>query len=111
MKPTQVIPLAGGTVMRCEILRFALRRSISLVCACVISIQAIAQTSGLSVQFVARGIEPKNFQSLVESTHDLSPSHVFMIMKVATRSGIKEEAYGFYPEHGLGIIKGPGMLK
>ena len=66
---------------------------------------------GMTVQFVARGIEPKPKQILSGDHHDPSPGHVFMIVQLPTNQGIKEEAYGFYCAQGLCLIKGPGMLK
>lgn len=38
--------------------------------------------------------------------------HAYVIVSIPTKSGIKEDIYGFYPTTGgTGIIKGPGALK
>jgi hypothetical protein len=76
---------------------------------------ARAQTSpSITVQFVSRGMQPTSKEILQgDSSHELSPGHIFMIISIPTLHGPKEEAYGFYPkEHSLqGVIKGPGLTR
>jgi hypothetical protein len=70
------------------------------------------KNTGMRVQFVGRAMEPNPRDYVQSGVHDVSAGHVFMIITIDTRSGPKEEAYGFYPrEGGKSIIKGPGMLK
>jgi hypothetical protein len=64
-----------------------------------------------TVEFVARGMQIPGIEDKNGLLHDFSPGHVFMILSLPTNSGIKEDAFGFYPKDGVGIIKGPGMLR
>ena len=86
---------------------------------------AFAEVSNaeMTVQFVARGLRGyeaaapalgyTSFMWVRDEKHDPSPGHVFMIVTVPTRSGPKEEIFGFYPhvDTGGAILKGPGMLR
>ena len=67
----------------------------------------------LSVEFVARGMQPTLKELWQGDSHAGSLGHVFMIISIPTLHGPKEEAYGFYPrnETGTGVIKGPGLAK
>ena len=75
-------------------------------------IGASAAQGQITVQFLARGMEPRVSEILKGDSHDSSPGHAFMIINIHTNHGPKEEVYGFYPsEGGKGVIKGPGMLR
>jgi len=79
-----------------------------------ILLAAAAPDSGLSVQFVARGSRPTATDIATGDRHGISFfGHAYMIIGVRTRTGIKEEIYGFYPsdDNLRALIKGPGMLK
>jgi hypothetical protein len=70
------------------------------------------QQTGITVQFIARGMEPKAAELIKGEKHDFSVGHIFMIISIQTPHGPKEEAFGFYPSTGgRGQIKGPGMLR
>src|ERR1700687_3377592 len=75
--------------------------------------QVATRMSGITVQFVARGMQPTLKELREGDPHGISPGHIFMIVTVPTAHGPKEEAYGFYPaaDNLHAIIKGPGMLK
>jgi hypothetical protein len=54
---------------------------------------------------MARGLE-------VGGPNKSKSGHAFMVITVATPTGVTSSAYGFYPrDGGLGLIKGPGMLR
>jgi hypothetical protein len=64
--------------------------------------------SKTTVTFVSRGM-----QGPFEPGHEPSAfGHVFMIISTPVYQGItKDDAFGFYPSNGSGIIKGNGMLR
>jgi hypothetical protein len=74
---------------------------------------AAPDTSGTTITFSARGTELNPANLVGSNAHDISASHIFMIISHPTAHGPKEDAYGFYPmQDGIGgLIKGPGMLK
>jgi hypothetical protein len=68
-------------------------------------------TPSITVQFVARGMQPTAKELAQGDSHAPSFGHVFMIISIPTLHGPMEEAYGFYPKKETlsGVIKGPGM--
>lgn len=68
--------------------------------------RALSTGGGESIQIIGR-----DWQAGANG-HGVSPGHVFMVIRLETNLGIKEEPFGFYPRRGgLGVIKGPGMLR
>lgn len=80
----------------------------------------LAAKTGLTVTFVARGPQTivKDLSEAAKTQkfgqHEFSAAgHAFLIVGTQTKSGIKEEVYGFYPkgDSPRAIIKGPGELR
>ncbi len=69
--------------------------------------------TGLTVTFATRGARAPLKEIASGDFSGITMGHAYMTIGVETRSGIKEEIFGFYPSSdGLhGLWKGPGMLK
>jgi hypothetical protein len=78
-----------------------------------IALHAQSKDRFITLQIVQRGFQSglKVTDAQKQDAHDPSLGHIFMIVKLPTNHGEIEEAYGFYPVNGIGIIKGPGALK
>jgi hypothetical protein len=72
---------------------------------------AAPETSTTIITLVARGTELNPVNLVGPNAHCISASHIFMIISHPTDHGPKEDAHGYYPKDGVGMIKGPGMLK
>lgn len=81
----------------------------AMFCACAATGHgALAEAPrGFTLTFAAR-------PPIHEQGHETSwAGHVYIIVKTPTRSGVKEDIFGFYPATDSlpGLLKGPGMLK
>jgi hypothetical protein len=64
-----------------------------------------------SSECVAQGPITVEFMAAKPSwTNHEFVGHAFLCIHVPTRSGIKEDCFGFYPKDGVGIIGGPGTV-
>ncbi|MGO6937870.1 cell envelope integrity protein TolA [Rhizobium johnstonii] len=80
------------------------------------SLAAKEPDSGATLTIVARKMQLNGPAGRGDGSdpqqHALSIGHAYLIVGLKTNTGIKEEVIGFYSARGgLGVIKGPGMLK